>query len=461
MPHSKPTRSCCSLAVDEPADLVDAVAAVPAEAGKIGARQDAQQHVGMVRDQEVLQPRGTEVLEGASHGRVPVRHLRRQLRPGQEFVGPLLRRALDVAVALFQQRGQLRALDKAYETSKVVNNGETAVRRLQHHLDKVLLWFVGPQHNDLACTGVVNSKAFKNEEVVFMESVLQQVNVRVQFQHDVVDARSKVVGNDLADHDNQHQWQQEVHVVCDLDEDHRQRDSHAAEPCQCPCRAHERVDIFLHVPAGLQQHLADGPAEAGARQDIGNEEAHGDCSAEGEDRRHEHKDKGYQEARDAHDRPGLHLLAEEGLDRGLLRLEQDVANVGIAALWADAPLQHGQLRLDGAAGAPPAGQRCSLRKLPATDQHGDPEADRQRKHDNAADLHEPGPPRVPGGVAQLEQSSPLGHHELHHFAEQCAGQAGGQPQNCEGPKLPQLKAGVLVREFDKARCCEPGEPALR
>mmetsp|Transcript_143169 Transcript_143169/g.356783 ORF Transcript_143169/g.356783 Transcript_143169/m.356783 type:complete len:221 (-) Transcript_143169:2124-2786(-) len=206
----------CLLPVDESTHLLDSLRTPTAKPGEVGARQDAEQHVMLVDDTQVLQTRGSEVMESTHHRCLPMRHLRGglgQAKKRHESAG--------VRLLLGEQRHELRARHKAHEAPVRIDDGVPCEGRLQQQLDDLLIGLEGPQHNHVCGAYVVRRHPFEDEMVILVEAVLQQVDVRIRLQDDVVHAGAVPVGQVLAPHNDQHERKQQIHVVRDLDEDDR------------------------------------------------------------------------------------------------------------------------------------------------------------------------------------------------------------------------------------------------
>mmetsp|Transcript_69691 Transcript_69691/g.179665 ORF Transcript_69691/g.179665 Transcript_69691/m.179665 type:complete len:676 (-) Transcript_69691:856-2883(-) len=414
----------------------------------------------LVHHAEVLQPTGPEVVEGVDDWGAPDGDVRRGVRVLQQRDHLVQTDGLLLRV---EDLHELRARDKTVDHAVVVDDGEAAVGGPLEELHDLADALAAAQHDNLGRAHVVDFQAIQHQQMILAEVILQQMDVGIHIQHDVVDAGAELVGHHLADHDDQHQRHKQVHIVGDLQEDHRQRDGHAAEAAKRPSGAHERVHAGVHVEVHVQERLPERAPEARPCEDVGDEEPHGDRRPERADRREEDNPPGDKEGRDAHVGPSGHLLAKQGPDRPFFRRQEDVAQVRVGLhalylrLWADAACEHRRPILQGAAEAP---RTVNCWDLAAAEEHRGPEADGHREQRDALHLQQPAQLRLPRRGAELEEAAAELKHPLHGVAEERPQQALYHGQGGEGPQLPQGEGHVEVREGNEAGHNEGGEAAL-
>mmetsp|Transcript_93683 Transcript_93683/g.269800 ORF Transcript_93683/g.269800 Transcript_93683/m.269800 type:complete len:206 (+) Transcript_93683:1060-1677(+) len=180
----------------------------------------------------------------------------------------------------------------------------------------------------------------------------------------------------------------------------------------------------------------------------------------GEERQEEHDDGRQQQRVRAESRAALEGVGEQDLNRGLLLLQEDDADVRILAVQAKERPQLAHVELPISRGGGRGGRRVSVEQLPAAHPSRQPEAQQQRRQRHQDDLEHmvDMPPLRRATAVEVPASQ---HHMLGKNREDRSDAPGREGQQGNGKQLPKLKGRVMVRELDEARQGQTCESDVR
>mmetsp|Transcript_14387 Transcript_14387/g.31493 ORF Transcript_14387/g.31493 Transcript_14387/m.31493 type:complete len:341 (-) Transcript_14387:407-1429(-) len=286
--------------------------------------------MSLVDNAKVPEPCRPKMSEGTLEGRVP-----------HGDVWPRLAQLLHVdwpiiwVLKLPEHVHQLAAVYHCEEAVLPVNDGIDGVPRLPQELIDSPDGFLAVQHTDDHGGHVLGNQALENEAMVLTQRVFDESHTGVPSQHDAVNLRGDLVGDDFAHHDGDNDGHQQLHTVRDLQENDRQADGQAAVARHDASGAHHCVDGRAHLESHPKQKLACSSSQTRSSQDVGNEKAAGHGRPVGEQGEDEDNGKAQKKTGNPELDAEPRSMAEQCSDDHAFGLQKYESRLGVRAFWTD------------------------------------------------------------------------------------------------------------------------------